>query len=72
MASIMTGSVDVTKITKSKIAKGKYLPLTFVSNDEVGQYGDKNYLGNGKEFVFSSNGGAQSMATATVDDDLPF
>ena len=48
MASIMTGSVDVTKITKSKIAKGKYLPLTFVSNDEVGQYGDSGYIAEGQ------------------------
>ena len=32
----------------------------------------KNYLGNGKEFVFNSNGGTQTMATETVDDDLPF
>ena len=30
----------------------------------------KNYLGNGKEFVFNNNGGTQT--TATVDDDLPF
>ena len=30
----------------------------------------KNYLGNGKEFVFSSNG--EPQATETVDDDLPF
>ena len=33
---------------------------------------DKNFVGNGKEFVFSDNGGTQTMATATVDDDLPF
>ena len=32
----------------------------------------KNYLGNGKEFVFNDNGGTQTMATETVDDDLPF
>ena len=31
---------------------------------------DKNYVGNGKEFVFNDNGGTQT--TATVDDDLPF
>ena len=30
----------------------------------------KNYLGNGKEFVFNSNGVNQT--TETVDDDLPF
>ena len=32
----------------------------------------KNYLGNGKEFVFNNNGGTQTMTTETVDDDLPF
>ena len=30
----------------------------------------KNYLGNGKEFVFGGNGATQT--TETVDDDLPF
>ena len=30
----------------------------------------KTYLGNGKEFVFNSNGVNQT--TETVDDDLPF
>ena len=32
----------------------------------------KNYLGNCKEFGFNNNGGTQTMATETVDDDLPF
>ena len=32
---------------------------------------DKVYVGNGKEFVFSSNGATQGT-TETVDDDLPF
>ena len=32
----------------------------------------KNYLGNGKEFVFNNNGMNQTVATETVDDDLPF
>ena len=30
----------------------------------------KNYLGNGKEFVFNNNG--RTQAPETVDDDLPF
>ena len=35
---------------------------------------DKNFVGNGKEFDFdkNNNGASQGMATATVDDDLPF
>ena len=32
----------------------------------------KNYLGNGKEFVFGNNGGTQTTTTPTVGDDLPF
>jgi len=32
----------------------------------------KNYLGNGKEFVFGNNGGTQTATTETVDDDFPF
>ena len=44
MASIMAGSIDVTRIDKDKIEKGKYYNVTFVSNDEVGQYGDSGYI----------------------------
>jgi hypothetical protein len=47
MASIISGSIDLTKIDKSKIyegKKGKYYPVTVVVNDEVGQYGDSGYI----------------------------
>jgi len=47
MASIISGSIDLTKINKSKIyegKKGKYYPVTVVLNDEVGQYGDSGYI----------------------------
>jgi len=48
MASIMTGSIDVTKIDKSKIEKGKYYKVAIVSNDEVGQFGDSGYIAEGQ------------------------
>ena len=32
----------------------------------------KNYLGNGKEFVFGGSGATQTATTETIDDDLPF
>ena len=47
MASIISGSIDLTKIDKSKIfegKKGKYYPLTVVINNELGQYGDSGYI----------------------------
>jgi|TARA_R110000744_G_scaffold87167_1_gene170310 hypothetical protein len=47
MASIISASIDLTKIDKNKIyegKKGKYYPLTIVLNDEVGQYGDSGYV----------------------------
>ena len=47
MASIISGSIDLTKINKTKIyegKKGKYYPVTIVLNDEPGQYGDSGYI----------------------------
>lgn len=47
MANIISASIDLTKIDKTKIyegKKGKYYPITIVLNDEVGQYGDSGYI----------------------------
>ena len=44
MASILTGSIDVTKINKDRLEKGKYLQISVVLNDEVGNYGDSGYI----------------------------
>ena len=72
MASILAGSIDVTKIDKSKLDKGKYLNVSMVVNDEVGTYGegqtqeereakaDKNFLGNFK--VVWTNGNNVDVA----------
>lgn len=62
----MSLSIDVNKITKSKLYKGEkgtYLNLTVALNDEKDQFGNdvscwekcekeeqRNYLGNGKVF----------------------
>lgn len=93
MSKIINVSINLDKIDKSKIVKGKkgqYLNIAIGENrDGEDQFGnthyviqsqtkeereakaDKNYLGNGKEFVFG--GGAPAAATATDDsDDLPF
>ena len=43
MASIMKANIDLSKIPKDKIYKGKkgsYLPITITINDELGNYGD--------------------------------
>lgn len=93
MSKIINVSINLDKIDKSKIVKGKkgqYLSITVGENrDGEDQYGnthyvfqsltkeereakaDKNYLGNGKQFVF--NDSAPAAAAATDDsDDLPF
>ena len=44
MASIFTGSIDVTKITKDKLTKNKYLQFSITVNDEIGTYGDSGYI----------------------------
>ena len=43
MASIIKTSIDLSKIDKSKIIKGKkgqYLPITITLNDELDQFGN--------------------------------
>ena len=64
MSRLFLGSIDVTKIDKSKLyvgKKGTYLDVQVWINDEVDQYGqigsistgkrdEKIYLGNVKEF----------------------
>jgi len=39
MATLIGLSIDVTKIDKSKLAKGKYLNITVSVQDETNQYG---------------------------------
>ncbi len=39
MATLMSLSIDVTKIDKSKLANGKYLNLTVSVQDETNQWG---------------------------------
>ncbi len=43
MASLVTFSINLDKIDKTKIIKGKnnWLPLTLAINDEVDQYGNQ-------------------------------
>ena len=44
----MIASIDVTKIDKSKIEKGKYYPITITLNNEVGKFGDSGYIAEGQ------------------------
>jgi hypothetical protein len=39
MSTLINLSIDVTKVTKEALAKGKYLNLTISLNDEINQYG---------------------------------
>ena len=44
MASIITTSINLSNIDKSKVIdgkKGKYLPITITLNDEVDQFGNQ-------------------------------
>jgi len=38
MSTLINLSIDVTKVTKEALAKGKYLNLTISINDEINQY----------------------------------
>lgn len=51
MAMIFNGSIDVTKIDKSKLikgAKGTYLNITFVVNDQEDNYGNRASIAIGQ------------------------
>jgi hypothetical protein len=39
MSTLINLSIDVTKVTKEALSKGKYLNLTISVNDEINQYG---------------------------------
>lgn len=39
MSTLINLSIDVTKVTKEALAKGKYLNITININDEINQYG---------------------------------
>lgn len=39
MSTLINLSIDVTKVTKEALAKGKFLNLTISVNDEINQYG---------------------------------
>ena len=39
MSTLINLSIDVTKVTKEALSKGKYLNLTIAISDEVNQYG---------------------------------
>ena len=39
MSTLIQISIDVTKVTKEALAKGKYLSLTISVNDEINQFG---------------------------------
>jgi hypothetical protein len=39
MSTLISLSIDVTKVTKEALQKGKYLTLTIAINDEINQYG---------------------------------
>lgn len=82
MAKLINLSIDVTKITKSKLITGKkgtYLNITIAVNDEKDNYDNdvscwekcekeetKNYLGNGR--VFWTN---ETPSTQTPQQEKP-
>jgi hypothetical protein len=85
MSKLITASIDVTKIVKSLLYKGKkgtYLKLSIWQNDEPDQFGNdfsiqqttakdepKIFLGNGKYYVKDEQPKAVELQD---EDDLPF
>ena len=85
MAQLLYGKIDVTKIDKDRLYKGKkgtYLDLAIWINDKADDYGNtvsiqqstkqgepKIYLGNGKEAVKKE---PEFEGPPDDQDDLPF
>ena len=85
MSKLFTGSIDVTKIIKEKLYKGKkgtYLNVSVWMNEEEDQYGNiasiqqttekdepKIFIGNLKEIKFDKPTTGES---SDVEDDMPF
>lgn len=85
MSKLITASIDVTKIEKNLLYKGKkgtYLKLSIWQNDTPDQYGNdfsiqqttgkdepKIFLGNGKYYTPQE---APQEAPKNEPDDLPF
>jgi hypothetical protein len=40
MATLINASIDLTKVDKTKLVKGKYLNLTIAVNDNLDNYGN--------------------------------
>lgn len=91
MSKLLTGSIDLSKIDKSKLYKSEktgktYLNVSIWVNDEVDQFGNiasvqqymgkdgqKNYIGNLKEFNREEGKAVEGSAANNSDnDDLPF
>ena len=85
MATIINASIDVTKIDKEKIVKGKYLGISIFLNDENDQYGNNVIvtLSQSKEErdikapkTYLGNGkvvwGEGKVEEESVNIDLPF
>jgi hypothetical protein len=84
MSKLILASIDVTKIEKNLLYKGKkgtYLKLSIWQNDEPDQFGNdfsiqqqtgkddpKIFLGNGKFYKPTE----EKSAPTQPDDDLPF
>ena len=88
MSRLLTAKIDVTKIIKAYLFKGKkgtYLDLTIWINDQPDQYGndasieqrvpkgaDKNYIGNGKFFQAKPVQIDVNDQKTEEESDLPF
>jgi len=85
MASIINASINLNEIPKDKIisgAKGKYLPITIVLNDDFDKFGNQGPITVGqskeeRESKAPKDGQQQSSAPKKsapkeVFDDLPF
>lgn len=88
MSKLILASIDVTKIEKNLLYKGKkgtYLKLSIWQNDEPDQFGNdfsiqqttgkddpKIFLGNGKYYVKEERTEEKPEDDITPDDGLPF
>lgn len=85
MSKLVTASIDVTKIEKNLLIKGKkgtYLNLSIWFNDEPDQYGNdcsiqqttkkdkpKIFLGNGKYYQRADDAAPKAVKASDAPDD---
>lgn len=77
MATLISGSIDLTKINKALIKDNRWLNLTIWVNDEADKFGNdtkiQQNVEKGQERIYLGNGKVKKPVDNTpTDNDLPW